>query len=436
MKYFSTQNKGLRIDLKTAVVTGMPSDGGLYLPETIPQISSHVLPEFQKMPLNEIAKVVLKDYIVEDLPQRDFETIVDEALNFDTPLQKITDQISVLELFHGPTLAFKDVGARFMSRLLSKLIKNEKQAINIVVATSGDTGSAVASGFYNVEGIRVFILFPSKKISDIQKKQITTYGNNIHSLEIEGTFDDCQRIVKKLLRDDQIKKKHHITTANSINIARLLPQIVYYFKAVSRFQEQDDLTVCVPSGNFGNLCAGLMAKKMGMRVHNFIAATNINDVVPQYLKTGEYVPKASKRTLSNAMDVGDPSNFERILALYQHDHYMMSQDITGYAFTDEATKSKIKEIFQKKGYLLDPHGAVGFLALEKHFKTFSHLPSNKGITLETAHPAKFATDIEKIIEKNINFPVRLKERLGLKEKFELMPNQYDKIKEYFLNICR
>ena len=281
MKYYSTKDRSLIVDLKTAVTTGMPLDGGLYMPVNIPQISKQVISEFQNMPINDIAKVVLQKFIIDDLNQTDFEEIVDEALNFDTPLKKITDTISVLELFHGPTLAFKDVGARFMSRLLSKLINNDEQMINIVVATSGDTGSAVASGFYNVDGIRVFILYPSKKISDIQKKQITTYGKNIYPLEIQGNFDDCQRIVKRLLRDHQILETHNITTANSINIARLLPQIVYYFKAISHFQNQKLLYVSVPSGNFGNLCAGIIAKTMGLGIHKFIAATNINDVVPR-----------------------------------------------------------------------------------------------------------------------------------------------------------
>ncbi|MDN5359235.1 MAG: threonine synthase [Thermotogaceae bacterium] len=435
MKYFSTKDRSLKIDLKTVVTTGMPSDGGLYMPVDIPQISSYVLSEFQNMPINDIAKVVLHDFIVDDLNQSDFEVVVDEALNFNIPLKKITDNISVLELFHGPTLAFKDVGARFMSRLLSKLIKNDKQMINIVVATSGDTGSAVASGFYNVDGIRVFILYPSKKISDIQKKQITTYGNNIYPLEIEGNFDDCQRIVKRLLSDQQIHEMHRITTANSINIARLLPQIVYYFKAVSQFKEYDKLYISVPSGNFGNLCAGIIAKKMGLCIFKFIAATNVNDVVPHYLNTGEYLPKPSKRTLSNAMDVGDPSNFERILELYQHDYQAIKEDIIGLAFTDEQTKFKIKDMFQNQGYLLDPHGAVGLFALEEILKRFSCSLNIKGIALETAHPAKFKEDMEKIIGKNIEIPVRLKERLRLKEKSELLPNEYSKVKEYFLSIC-
>ncbi len=435
MKYYSTKNKNLMTDLKTAVTKGMPSDGGLYMPEDIPQIALPVLSKFQNMPINDIAKIVLKKFVDEDLNQSDFEEIVDDALNFDTPLETITDNISVLELFHGPTLAFKDVGARFMSRLLSKLIKNDKQEINIVVATSGDTGSAVASGFSNVEGIQVFILYPSKKISDIQKKQITTYGHNIHPLEILGTFDDCQRIVKRLLIDNQVNKYHSITTANSINIARLLPQVVYYFKGVSQLREYEKLYVSVPSGNFGNMCAGIIAKKMGVKISKFIAATNINDVVPQYLMTGEYLPKPSISTLSNAMDVGDPSNFERIMDLYHHDYKMIKADILGLVFTDEQTKTKIKDVFQKHHYLLDPHGAVGFLALEEVLKKNSHKPDIKGISLETAHPSKFQEHMEKIIDQPIEIPPRLKERLSLSESFEILPNEYEKIKAYFLDVC-
>ena len=435
MKYSSTKNKNQMTDLKTAVTMGMPADGGLYMPEDIPQITLPVLSSFRNMPINDIAKVILKKYVANEVTQSDFEEIVDDALNFDTPLHTITDNISVLELFHGPTLAFKDVGARFMSRLLSKLIKNDKQEINIVVATSGDTGSAVASGFYNVEGIRVFILYPSKKISDIQKKQITTYGQNIYPLEIKGNFDDCQRIVKQLLTDKQIKRDLTITTANSINIARLLPQLVYYFKAVSQLQDFEKLYVSVPSGNFGNLCAGIIAKKMGLKIYKFIAATNINDVVPQYLMTGEYLPKPSKSTLSNAMDVGDPSNFERIMDLYHHDYEMIKNDIAGLAFSDEQTKIKIKEVFQKYQYLLDPHGAVGFLAMEETLEINSHKQGIHGISLETAHPAKFLEHMEKIINGTIEIPSRLKKRLSLREGFEILPNEYEKIKGYFLDVC-
>ncbi|MFP4461340.1 MAG: threonine synthase [Thermotogota bacterium] len=435
MYYFSTKNKEMMADLKTAVITGMPSDGGLYMPERFPEIPLKTLSQFKQMPITDIAKVVLQDFICDDINKSDFEVIVDEALSFDTPLKSITDQISILELFHGPTLAFKDIGARFMSRLMSKLIEKDKKEINIVVATSGDTGSAVASGFFNVDGIQVFILYPSNKISEIQKKQITTYGENIHPLEIEGNFDDCQKMVKRLLNDRSLRKNHAITTANSINIARLLPQIVYYFKAVSQISEEFKTYVCVPSGNFGNLCAGIFAKKMGLSIHKFIAATNVNDVVPEYLITGKYHPKPSKRTISNAMDVGDPSNFERILGIYGGDYQKIRAEILGLSFTDEQTKSKIQEVFQNYHYLLDPHGAVGYLALEEILRKDSELQGIKGITLETAHPAKFKEDMEKILKKQIEIPNRLKERLQLKEQFESLPNQYDKVRGCLLDIC-
>src|SRR6056297_1020125 len=435
MRYFSTNNRGTLVNLKTAVTTGMPEDGGLYMPEKIPEIPLYLLSQFEHLSIPDIAKIVLQPFICDDLNQSEFEEIVDEALSFDTPLKSITDQIFLLELFHGPTLAFKDVGARFMSRLLSKLIQNDKREINIVVATSGDTGSAVASGFFNVEGIRVFILYPSKKISDIQKKQITTYGHNIYPIEIEGNFDDCQRMVKHLLRDTQVNKQYRITTANSINIARLLPQIVYYFKAISQLQEDEKPYVCVPSGNFGNLCAGIIAKKMGLGIYKFIAATNVNDVVPEYLMTGLYKPKPSKRTLSNAMDVGDPSNFERILTIYHNEFEKINSEIIGAAYTDEQTKMKIKEVFQKHHYLLDPHGAVGFLALEEIKKKDPRYPNNKGITWETAHPTKFKNEMENIVEQSLVPPLRLKKRFQLKEHFQRLPNQYDKVREYFIDIC-
>jgi len=387
-----------------------------------------------KLSIREIAKIVLDKYLCEDLNPSEINQIVEEALNFDTPLIPISEQFFVLELFHGPTLAFKDIGARFMSRLLSKLNKDANREINLVVATSGDTGSAVASGFFNVEGIRVFILYPSEKISENQKKQITTYGANIHPMEIKGTFDDCQKIVKQLLRDPKITTKHRITTANSINIARLLPQTVYYFKAVTQIENDEKPYVCVPSGNFGNLCAGIIAKKMGLGIHRFIAATNINDVIPQYLLTGEYNPKPSRTTLSNAMDVGNPSNFERILELYRDNDQQIKEDLIGMSFTDEQTKSLIKEVYHDHHYLLDPHGAIGFLAMKKGAIDYHELRHRKGITLETAHPAKFKKDMDLILGNPMNIPMRLKERLEKKEAFIILPNEYEIIQDYLMDM--
>jgi len=434
MKFYSTKNRNNICDLKTAVIKGMPDDGGLYMPARIPQISPSFLSQMNHMSINDIAKIVLYEYLCEDLNPSEIHQIVQESLSFDTPLIKITDQFYVLELFHGPTLAFKDIGARFMSRLLSKLKKDDDREINMVVATSGDTGSAVASGFNDVEGIRVFILYPSEKISENQKKQITTYGDNIHPMEIKGTFDDCQRIVKQLLRDPKITTKHRITTANSINIARLLPQIVYYFKAVTQLNNSEKPYICVPSGNFGNLCAGILAKKMGLGIHRFIAATNINDVIPQYLLTGEYQPKPSKRTLSNAMDVGNPSNFERILEIYQSNDRQIKEDLIGMSFTDEQTKDMIKQVYHDHHYLLDPHGAVGFLAMKKSAIDYHELHHRTGITLETAHPAKFKQEMDLILGKPIDIPMRLKERLEKQEKFMILPNEYDTIRGYLCEI--
>jgi threonine synthase len=431
MKYYSTKNKKTRVSLKEAVLQGMPCDGGLYMPESIPRFNQEEMAEMQNMNLKEIAAKVLYEFVSEDISLDDLNCIVHSALNFEIPLHHLDKNKAVLELFHGPTLAFKDVGARFMSRLLAKLIKDDTSGLNIIVATSGDTGSAVANGFYDVEGINVFILFPSGKVSTIQRKQMTTLGKNIMPIEVNGTFDDCQRIVKKLLNDEALNKNHRITTANSINIARLLPQTVYYFKAYFEAIKQlgdkhTDIVFSVPSGNFGNLCAGLFAQKMGLKCGNFIAATNINDVVPEYLKTGIFTSRSSMQTISNAMDVGNPSNFERILDLFDNDYSRINSNIAGMSFDDEETKKQIKNTWTDYKYILDPHGAVGLLALNNYT---SHAEKNTfGIALETAHPAKFRETVESVLNVKLKLPERLL-KCEKKEEFSIMAeNDYPSIK--------
>jgi len=432
VKYYSTKDKGLRVGLKEAVLSGMPSDGGLYMPEYIPLLSGEELRRIEKGTLPEIAVTVLQDYVSEDLSVNELEEIVLSAFNFPIPLKEIDENKAVLELFHGPTLAFKDVGARFMSRLMSKLITNDKSGLNIIVATSGDTGSAVANGFYDIEGIRVFILFPSGKVSTLQKKQMTTLGKNIIPLEISGTFDDCQKIVKNALNDKILNSQHRLTTANSINIARLLPQSVYYFKgyydALKLNDYDEQIIFCVPSGNFGNLCAGLLAKKMGLNIRHFIAATNVNDVVPEYLRSGTFKARKSVQTLSNAMDVGNPSNFERIVDLYDGLYEKTTAEITGFAFSDTETKTQISTTLRQSEYLLDPHGAVGLLALEKYMK--DRKGTLYGVSLETAHPSKFIETVEGVIGNAVSIPQRLSDCLNKEEHQILMENDYEKIREF------
>ncbi len=435
MKFYSTKNKSCSVSLKKAVLSGMPSDGGLYMPEFIPVLNDTEIHRMEVESIPEIAMTVLKDYVSEDINITELEEIVWEALNFQFPVKAIDENKAVLELFHGPTLAFKDVGARFMSRLMSKLIRNEKQGQNIIVATSGDTGSAVASGFYNVEGVQVFILFPSGKISTLQQKQMTTLGKNIKPIEVKGTFDDCQKIVKKALNDEYINEKHRVTTANSINVARLLPQAVYYFKAYHESKKlnptKKEIVFCVPSGNFGNLCAGLLAKKMGLHIAHFLAATNVNDSVPEYLRTGHFQSKSSVQTISNAMDVGNPSNFERILDLYDNDLKRIKHDISGYSFNDKHTLDMMKKTFNDRGYILDPHGAVGLLALAEYLKKNDE--NFFGISLETAHPSKFRETVEAVIKQELEIPQRLLNRIKLKESSIKANNNYQETKTILLD---
>jgi len=397
MKYFSTNKLVPPVSLLEAVTKGLASDDGLFMPERIEEFHSDFFKRIPRMSFQEISLEVAKKFFGEDVPEGILKDIVYESLNFDCPVVQVEDSIYSLELFHGPTLAFKDVGARFMARLLGYFLAGFEKEVNVLVATSGDTGSAVANGFYDVPGINVYVLYPKGLVSDVQEKQFTTLGKNITSLEIDGTFDDCQRLVKSAFNDKELNQALVLTSANSINVARFLPQAFYYFNAYARLREAgitNDLVFSIPSGNFGNLTAGLFAKFMGLPVKRFIAANNENDNVFNYLKTGQFKPSASVATIANAMDVGNPSNFARILELYNHSHTDISADIVGYRYTDNEIRETIKWVFIEDNYMLDPHGAVGFRALKADLKE-----GEVGIFLETAHPAKFSETVEGVLGK-------------------------------------
>lgn len=406
MKYYSTNKQAPDATLEEAVVKGLASDKGLFMPYEIKQLPASFFDEIDQLSFQEIAFRVADAFFGEDIPSDTLKQIVYDTLNFDTPVVRVKDNIYSLELFHGPTLAFKDVGARFMARLLGYFIRKEgKKQVNVLVATSGDTGSAVANGFLGVEGIHVYVLYPKGKVSEIQEKQFTTLGQNITALEVDGTFDDCQALVKSAFMDKELNAHMQLTSANSINVARFLPQAFYYFYAYAQLKKMgkaDKVVVCVPSGNFGNITAGLFGKRMGLPVSRFIAANNRNDIFYQYLKTGEYNPRPSIATIANAMDVGDPSNFARILDLYKNSHEAISAEISGATYTDDQIRETVKRAFDETGYLLDPHGACGYRALEEGLN-----PDETGVFLETAHPAKFLQTVEGIIGKEMRTPEKL-----------------------------
>ncbi|MCT4325819.1 threonine synthase [Elizabethkingia anophelis] len=425
MKYYSTRGKH-SVNIQQAVLNGLADDGGLYMPAYIPQLPASFFENIEKKTLPEIGFEVAKLFLEDSVPDAVLKQMIDEVLNFDIPVVPVHHNIYSLELFHGPTLAFKDVGARFMARLMSYFA--EGKPMKVIAATSGDTGSAVAAGFYNVPGINVYILYPKGKVSPLQEKQLTTWGGNIKALEIEGTFDDCQALAKRLLADEELQQ-YQVTSANSINIARLIPQSFYYFWAYAQLKnENKKIFFSVPSGNFGNLTAGLLAYKMGLPVNRFIASTNINNVVPQYLKTGTYEAKASLSTVSNAMDVGNPSNFERMKDLFQEDVTKFREIISGYYFTDEETKATVQEVYKESGYLLDPHGAVAYLGLVQYQK--EQQQDFNGVLLETAHPAKFIETVEESILEKIEVPEKLS-AFGKKEKVAtLFPVDFQLIKAF------
>ena len=430
MKFYSTKDKNTLVDLKTAVLNGMPEDNGLYMPSALPTISSKELKDLSNKTFQELSLYIADKLFKDDLTSKVLEKIIYDSMTFDAPLVNIHDTVYALELFHGPTLAFKDFAARFMGRLMSHFVKEDNKTLKVIVATSGDTGSAVANSFYGVDNIEVVILYPSGKISKIQEQQIATLDNNIKALEVDGTFDDCQRLVKMALTDIELKNRINLSSANSINIARLLPQTFYYFRAWAQLNEskKDNVVMSVPSGNFGNLCAGLIAKKMGLPVRKFIASTNINDVVPLYLKTGAYEPKPSKQTISNAMDVGNPSNFTRIRDLYGDVFDDLKNDIEGFSFNDYQTRINIKETYKKYSYILDPHGSVGMLGLAKYISQGNNVSS--GIFFETAHPAKFKDIVEEEIDSKITIPERLEKFMNREKRSIKLKNDYAALKTY------
>ena len=432
MKYYSTNGKAPEADLHKAVVKGLAEDKGLYMPETLKKLPQDFFDNIQDMSFQEISYRVADAFFGEDVPADTLKKIVYDTLSFDCPTVKVNDNIYSLELFHGPTLAFKDVGARFMARLLGHFISQEgKEEVNVLVATSGDTGSAVANGFLGVEGIHVYVLYPKGKVSAIQECQFTTLGKNITEVEVDGVFDDCQALVKSAFMDNDLNKQMKLTSANSINVARFLPQSFYYFYAYAQMKKlglADNLVVCVPSGNFGNITSGLFAKKMGLPIKRFIAANNANDIFYKYLQTGVYEPKASVQTIANAMDVGDPSNFARIIDLYKNDHDAICADVSGATFTDEQIAETIKAVSDKYGYICDPHGACGYRALETGLKE-----GETGVFLETAHPAKFKSTVESIIGHEIEIPQKLAEFMkGTKQSIQ-MPKNFEDFKEYLLS---
>jgi threonine synthase len=432
VNYYSTNNKNQKVSLREAVIQGLAPDNGLYMPEQIPVLPNSFFESLSKLSFQEIGFQVAKNLIGDDIPTSELKRIVDHTIQFDAPLVKIEENIFSLELFHGPTLAFKDFGARFLSGLLGYFANQQDKNITILVATSGDTGSAVANGFLNVPGTKVIILYPSGKVSDIQEKQFTTLGANITALEIDGTFDDCQRLVKQAFMDEPLKKRLFLTSANSINIARLIPQSFYYFYACSQLNEkQEPIVFSVPSGNFGNLTAGLLAKRMGLPIHRFIAATNQNDIVPNYLRTKLFSPRPSIQTISNAMDVGNPSNFARMLDLYQNDFESLSSDVLGFHYSDEQTNRAVKEVFKSKNYILDPHGAIGYLGLKEYMK--SH-PNSPGIFLETAHPVKFGEVVQRAINQSIEMPDRLNVFLKKEKQTIKMNVSFEELKDFLFNL--
>ncbi len=424
MRFHSTNNKLKHYSLPKVLRLGLAPDGGLFMPDSWPKQSREFLKRLKGLNFQQVAFVVTSKFFTEVSPAQ-LHAIVAEAFNFPVPLKQIGEGLYILELFHGPTMAFKDFGARFLSRTLDHFLKIDKRRLNIIVATSGDTGSAVASGFYKNSRIKVFVLYPSGKVSPLQEKQLTTYGRNVTALEVKGTFDDCQKLAKQVLSDKSLNEVMPFSSANSINFGRLLPQAVYYFWACAQLQEagvKKQPVIVVPSGNFGNLFAGLIAKQIGLPAYKFIAATNNNNVVPKYLKTGKFQPTRSKRTISNAMDVGNPSNFARMLELYKGNCRSMAADILAKSVTDAKTKQTIQNIYSRAGYVLDPHTAVGVAAALSYRPQF--LRRHPLVVLGTAHPAKFREIVEPVINKRVLLPRQLKRAMAKKKQSVIVNNSY------------
>lgn len=429
MTFYSLNNPEHRVSFREAVINGLAPDKGLYFPEQILPLPTSFFKDIESFSRQEIAFRAIQQFVGDTIPSEKLQAILDQMLDFDFPLVSLEENIAVLELFHGPTMAFKDVGARFMAHCLGHFSSGSHEEVTVLVATSGDTGGAVANGFLGVPGVRVVILYPSGKVSEIQEKQLTTLGQNITALEVAGTFDDCQKMVKKAFLDNEIREHRRLTSANSINVARWLPQLFYFLFAYKEAKSKGKAIVfAVPSGNFGNICAGIVAKKLGMPVRHFVAATNSNDTVPEFMRTRKYKPKSAKATISNAMDVGDPSNFVRILRLFDNDFGKLSQHFSSYSFSDEVTKETMKRMYTTYQYLADPHGAVGYLGLKKYLED---CPNCYGIFLETAHPVKFLPVVEETLGFVPEIPPQIQKVMtGKKSTVEIAT--YQELKAYLL----
>lgn len=430
MNFYSLNKKAPKVTFKNAVINGIAPDKGLYFPEHINPLPKAFFENIENLSNHEIAYQAIQQFVGDEIPPEKLKEILKDVLDFDFPVIQIEEHIATLELFHGPTMAFKDVGARFMARCLGYFSEGKSNEVNVLVATSGDTGGAVANGFLGVKGVNVVILYPSGKVSDIQEKQLTTLGQNITALEVDGTFDDCQAMVKRAFLDAELLKKMQLTSANSINVARWLPQMFYFMFAYKQAKsKKKEIVFSVPSGNFGNICAGIMAQKLGMPVKHFVAATNINDTVPDFIESGNYRPRPSKTTISNAMDVGDPSNFIRIQNLYNFDLDIIRQNVSSYSFTDDQTKIAMQHLYKNSDYMADPHGAVGYLGLKRYQETH---PDCLGVFLETAHPVKFLDVVEKTIGKTVDIPSQIK-KVMYKEKKSIKISSYQGLKKHLQN---
>ncbi|WP_282112089.1 threonine synthase [Maribacter stanieri] len=429
MKFYSLNNTAPEVSFDTAVVNGIAPDKGLYFPEEINPLPISFFENIESFSNEEIAFKAIQQFVSGIVPNDVLKDILKEVLDFDFPVVEITPNIGTLELFHGPTMAFKDVGARFMAQCLGYFSRSTKNEVTVLVATSGDTGGAVANGFLGVEGVNVVILYPSGKVSDIQERQLTTLGKNITALEVDGTFDDCQAMVKNAFLDKELLDKMKLTSANSINVARWLPQLFYFLFAYKQVKSKGkEIVFSVPSGNFGNICAGLVAQRLGMPVKHFIASTNVNDTVPQFMLTKEYNPKPSTATISNAMDVGDPSNFIRIRHLFKDDFEALKKNLSSYSFDDNNTKEALREIYNISGYIADPHGAVGYLGLKKYQQQH---PETYGIFLETAHPVKFLDIVEETLNEKLEIPAQIQKVMG-KTKTSIKISNYEGLKDFLL----
>ncbi len=432
MKYYNLKDHLEKIDLREATIKGQGKEKGLFFPENIPQFNEEFIQNLHQYSNEEIAYRCMKDFAGDDIPSKILKEIVAETVSFEIPLVKINEQISILELFHGPTLAFKDIGARFMSRCLSYFLKNQQKKVTVLVATSGDTGGAVAHGFYKIPQINVVILYPKNRVSPVQEKQLTALGENISAIEVNGSFDDCQNLVKQAFSDEEINSQLFLTSANSINVARWLPQQIYYLIALKQWiqQHKEHPVICVPSGNFGNICAGVLAYFRGLPVSHFIAACNANQVVPDYFKTQNYQPQKAIATLSNAMDVGDPSNFVRVLELFGHQFETVKNKISAYSIDDDQTMGTITEVYAKYGYVLEPHSAVAFASMEKYLK---ENPNQKGFILGTAHPVKFPDAVEKAIHTQIEIPESLNELMKKEKKTVEINSDFEELRRFLLH---